>query len=62
MAKRPPAQKAAEKAYREKFAASVLIRLTEQEARAIDAARGESSRAQYVKAKALPPKPKRSRA
>lgn len=61
MAKRPPAQAAAEKAYREKFAASVLVRLTEQEARTVDAARGNLSRAQYIKGKALPAKPKRSR-
>jgi hypothetical protein len=53
MAKRPPAQKAAESTYRSKFAASVLVRLTKQEAAAIDAKRGELTRPEYLKAKAL---------
>lgn len=52
MPSRPPAQKTAEKTYREKFV-SVLVRLTPQEAKKIDAARAEISRAEYLKRKGL---------
>lgn len=53
MVKRDPAQKAAEKAYRQKFAASVLIRFDEEELAEIDRAKGDASRPEFVKAKAL---------
>ena len=53
MAKRDPAQKAAEKAYRQKFAASVLVRFTEDEVAEIDRAKGKTSRPEFVKTKAL---------
>ena len=53
MSKRAPAQKAAEKAYRERHE-SVLVRLSPEEAAAIDRAKGDkTSRAQYLKVKGL---------
>ncbi len=52
MSKRPETQKAAEKAYREKFV-SVLVRFTPAEAKKLDAARGDFSRAVFLKRRGL---------
>ena len=53
MADRPASQKRAEKSYRDSFAATVLVRFTKDEAKLIDAVRGEESRATWLKAKGL---------